>query len=99
MNVTLARRLAIPAFALAAGATTTDNPANAHPLVVVVDGTVGHRLQLTTADLAGLPQHTITVSFLAGTELQTHTYTGPLLLDVLNLAQPRFNPKIKNDKL
>src|SRR5262249_6784167 len=31
-------------------------------------------------------------TFLSGTGPQTHTYTGPLLLDVVNLAQPRFNP-------
>ena len=66
---------------------------------VVVKGTVGHRLKLTAADLAALPQHTQTVTFLAGTAPQTHVYTGPLLVDVLNAADPTFDPDIKNDKL
>jgi hypothetical protein len=60
---------------------------------------VEHRLKLTAADLAALPQHSQTVTFLAGTGPQTHTYTGPLLVDVLNAAGPTFDPDIKNDKL
>ena len=39
------------------------------------------------------------MTFQSGTGEQTHTYTGPLLLDVLNLARPAFDPEIKNDKL
>jgi DMSO/TMAO reductase YedYZ molybdopterin-dependent catalytic subunit len=75
-------------------------PADRHAAAtVVVDGTVTHRLQLTTADLGRLPQRTITVTFESGTGTQTHTYTGPLLLDVLGQAQPRFDPQVKNDKL
>lgn len=66
---------------------------------VVVRGTVAHRLKLTAADLAALPQHTQTVTFLAGSTPQTHTYSGPLLVDVLNAAGPTFDPAIKNDKL
>ena len=67
--------------------------------VVLVDGAVQHRLRLSTADLAALPQYSITVTFQSGTGTQTHTYAGPLLLDVLNRAQPRFNPDVKNDNL
>lgn len=66
---------------------------------VVIKGDVGQRLRLSAADLAALPQYSATVTFLAGSTPQTHTYTGPLLLDVLNLAQPDFDPAIKNDKL
>jgi hypothetical protein len=55
-------------------------------------------------DVAGLraptlPSHTITVTFKSGSGPQTHTYAGPLLLDVLAQAGPQFDPAIKNDKL
>ena len=51
------------------------------------------------AALRTLPPHTITVTFRAGSGTETHTYTGPLLLDVLTQAGPQFDPAIKNDKL
>jgi DMSO/TMAO reductase YedYZ molybdopterin-dependent catalytic subunit len=54
---------------------------------------------LTVADLEKLPQQTIEVTFRSGSGQQTHTYTGPLLFDVLTNAGPRFDPAIKNDKL
>jgi hypothetical protein len=41
---------------------------------------------LTAAQLAALPQHTLTVEFLAGTASQTHTERGPTLADVLQAA-------------
>jgi hypothetical protein len=65
----------------------------------LVNGKVADPLHLTVADLASLPIQTLTVSFKAGTQTETHTYTGPLLLDVVNLAQPNFNARVKNDKL
>src|SRR5262249_43926787 len=65
----------------------------------VVKGDVQHKLKLTTDDLAALPQETVTVKFLAGSTSQTHTYVGALLLDVLNMAGPEFDPNIKNDNL
>lgn len=46
-----------------------------------------------------LPQQTVTVTFRAGGVPQTHTYKGPLLLDVLTQAEPRFDPAIRNDRL
>ena len=39
------------------------------------------------------------MTFLSGTTPQTHTYTGPLLLTVINKAVPDFDPVMKNDKL
>lgn len=66
---------------------------------VLVIGKVVQKLNLATADLALLPQHTVTVTYKAGSGEQTHTFTGPTLLDVLNLAKPDFNPDIKNDKV
>jgi hypothetical protein len=75
--------------------------ASAHdaPGRFVVKGDVEHHLKLHVADLAMLPQQTMTVTFLAGSAPQTHTYTGVLLLDLLNMAGPKFDPAIKNDSL
>ncbi|MEU4162119.1 molybdopterin-dependent oxidoreductase [Actinoplanes sp. NPDC026670] len=93
--------IAVSGAAAAAQPAATPPAANtgSHRIVVQIDGAVQHRLRLTNQRLAGLPQHTVTVTFQSGSGPQTHTYTGPLLLDVLNLAGPRFNPEIKNDKL
>jgi len=50
----------------------------------------GHRqVILPATTLAGLPQQTRTVTFLAGTAAQTHTETGPTLSAVLHAAQVR----------
>src|SRR5215470_15624565 len=65
----------------------------------VVKGDVANKLKLTTKDLAALPQHALHVKFQAGSAVQEHDYTGPLLLDVLNLAGPEFDATIKNDNL
>jgi hypothetical protein len=51
------------------------------------------------ANLAALAQKTITVTFSSGTGQQTHTFTGPLLLDVINAAKPRFSSTIHNVQL
>ena len=45
---------------------------------------------LTAAQLAALPERTLTVSFLAGTASQTHTEVGPTLADVLRAAHLGF---------
>ena len=67
---------------------------------VVVKGDVQLKLKLTVADLAAIqPQQSLTVTFLSGSTPQTHTYTGPRLIDVLNRAVPEFDPAIKNDNL
>lgn len=49
--------------------------------------------------LALLPQKTVDVQYRAGATVEQHTFTGPLLLDVLGLAGPSFDPAVKNDKL
>lgn len=41
----------------------------------------------------------MTVAFQTGSNTQRHTFTGPLLLDVLSSASPRFDPRVKNDSL
>jgi len=96
------RRIAlglICGLALLAGTAAVAGDAADKPGRFVVSGDVEHRLKLHVSDLVKLPQQMLTVSFLAGNGYQTHTYTGPLLLDVLNLAGPAFDPSIKNDKL
>jgi DMSO/TMAO reductase YedYZ molybdopterin-dependent catalytic subunit len=98
----LGRSIALGAVAVAftftaVGAVPTE--AGQRQDTVVVRGDVEHRLKLTATDLAALPQVTVTVTFLAGTASQTHTFSGPLLLDVIDAAGPEFDPTIKNDKL
>ena len=39
------------------------------------------------------------MTYRAGSGSEHHVFTGPLLLDVLARAVPRFDPAIKNDKL
>jgi Oxidoreductase molybdopterin binding domain len=64
----------------------------------VVTGDVQHKLRLSIADLAAMPgQRRVEVTFHAGSSTESHVYTGPLLLDVVTLAAPRFDPAIKND--
>jgi hypothetical protein len=84
-----------------AGANGTDvHQARAgSPGSFAVVGNVKHRLVLNSAVLALLPQHEETLTFLAGSTPETHTFKGPLLSDVLNLAGPKFDPAVKNDKL
>jgi hypothetical protein len=64
-----------------------------------VVGNVKQRLVLNTAVLDLLPSKTLDVTFQAGPTTEHHTFTGPLLRDVLALAGPQFDPAVKNDKL
>lgn len=67
---------------------------------IIVKGNVQQKLRLSVADLAAMPnQKTVMVTFNTMNGPRTNTYTGPLLLDVLNRARTRFDPAIKNDKL
>ena len=96
--------LALTAFASAGAVASTSAP-NLPPLTGVlagkflVIGDVAHPALLDVPALAALPAHTETVTFKAGNGSQTHTYVGPLLVDVLTQAGPQFDPTIKNDKL
>jgi hypothetical protein len=70
------------------------------PGSVGVVGDVANPLVIDAAILDALPQHTVNVTFTAGGGAPVpHTFTGPLLLDVLAAAGPRFDPAIKNDRL
>jgi len=55
--------------------------------LVIQDG--NRQVVVPAATLAGLPQQTRTVTFLAGTAAQTHTETGPSLSDALRAAHVR----------
>ena len=86
------------------GVLARDRPHNSHepPAAgsLVVAGNVEHRLRMSVADLAAMPgQQTVEVDYRAGSGTEHHVFTGPLLLDVLARAVPRFDPAIKNDKL
>lgn len=70
------------------------------PGSVGIVGDVANPLVIDAAILDALPQHTVNVSFTAGGGAPVpHTFTGPLLLDVLAAAAPSFDPAIKNDRL
>lgn len=77
--------------------TTAEGKASAGSFVVA--GNVKHRLVLSNRVLERLPSRTVDATFRAGPNTETRTYTGPLLLDVLELARPAFDPQIRNDKL
>jgi len=66
-----------------------------------VTGQVKHPLKLSIAELATFKQHTVKVSYLGGMPevMQHHTFSGPLLLDVLKKAGPEFRAAVKNDSL
>jgi hypothetical protein len=59
---------------------------------VSIKGAVEDRGPITRAQLAALPQHNFTAHFQTAKGSSTHTYSGPLLLDVLKLAKPNFGP-------
>lgn len=65
----------------------------------LVIGAVARPQILIVADLEKLPQRTVEVEFRTRNGVEKHTYTGPLLFDVLTQAGPRFDPAIRNDKL
>ena len=69
------------------------------PNAVTVDGAVGERRTWTVDQLATLPLQTQDASYLAEGGERTLHARGVSLLDLLNRAKPKFNPKIKRDEL
>ena len=69
----------------------------------VIAGKLEQTLLLSTEEvanyLATTNPHVYTVSFVAGTATETHTFTGFLLYDVLTFLHPTFDPAVKNDRL
>src|SRR5262245_35658474 len=68
---------------------------------VVITGELEDRVFLTFEqfEALALQLHTLTVTFQAGQAVEQHTFTGFLLIDVLNLLKPQFDPDVKNDRL
>src|SRR5262249_44458180 len=68
---------------------------------IIITGEIDDRALLTFDQFSALPLNiqTVTVSFLAGSSEETHTFTGFLLYDVMNFLHPQFDPAVKNDKL
>src|SRR5437879_5415187 len=67
---------------------------------VIVDGSVDRPTLFSVADLAALPGHSLDVSSSStrgGT--RHHVEAGPLLVDVLAKAGPRFDRRVKNGEL
>ncbi|MEU6549908.1 molybdopterin-dependent oxidoreductase [Streptomyces sp. NPDC046915] len=67
---------------------------------VVLTGDLARPARLTVAALLAWPQHRTRVSFECATSgVQRHTFTGPLLHDVLAAAGPVFDPARRKDRL
>ncbi|WP_433424278.1 molybdopterin-dependent oxidoreductase [Microtetraspora malaysiensis] len=66
---------------------------------VKVRGEVDHPRSFSLARLRSLPQHTVRVRYQTSHGAEKHTFTGPLLADVLALTQPRIDPDVKNTQL
>jgi molybdate transport system substrate-binding protein len=62
-----------------------------------IDGLVNNPHSFTYDDLAALPSETETVSFQGPNGVETHTYTGVKLYDLLQAAGPQTDPARKND--
>ncbi|MEV6868486.1 molybdopterin-dependent oxidoreductase [Streptosporangium subroseum] len=82
-----------------APATTATHQASPAAPPVKIRGDVAHPRSFTLARLRSLPQHTVRVRYQTSKGTEKHTFTGPLLLDVLTLAEPRFKAETKNDQL
>jgi hypothetical protein len=59
---------------------------------IIVKGMVAHPGAMDSAALSTLPQSSVTGSFDSMSGKQTHSWTGPLLLDVLNQASVTDEP-------
>ncbi len=64
-----------------------------------VGGEVQHRLELDLKKLEALPPANENVWYFAGGSAVNTTWTGALLLDVLNAAVLNLDPNVKNDIL
>src|SRR5262249_18409241 len=96
--------LALAVFASASAVASTsapDLPSLIGPPAgkVLLIGDIDHSRILDVEALRKLPAKTVDVTFKTGSGVEHHVYVGPLLLDVLTQAGPKFDPGIKNDKL
>lgn len=77
--------------------TSTDLPAAGQ---VALSGEVRAPAWLSVATLRSMPQREMTVSFECRTSgARRHYFTGPLLIDVLHGAEPRFDAGERKDRL
>jgi len=74
-------------------------PSPPSPGTVLIDGDVARPTLVPLSQLQALAQRQTTVSFLQGTSPQTPTEQGPLLEDVIDLAQPKFRSNCPDDAL
>jgi len=65
---------------------------------LTVKGAVHNRGPISRAELADMKARAFKITFQTGDGPQTHKYSGPLLLDVLNMAEPAFSTD-KHDPL
>ncbi|SEN35662.1 molybdopterin-binding protein [Actinacidiphila rubida] len=85
-----------PAAAAAAAGTAAAGPV----AEVALTGDLARPGPLTVAALRGRRQHLARVEFACATSGERrHTFTGPLLHDVLLDAGPRFDPRRRKDRL
>jgi hypothetical protein len=99
---TSALLLAISTVAWGATGASAGRVVNAVPPIawLKIGGTgVANPMTLKTAELASLPQRSISVSIANGGQTQIHTESGPYLSDVLTLAGTQFATACKNDLL
>jgi hypothetical protein len=63
----------------------------------LIVGKLDNRAALSVAELRALPipMQTLTVTFLAGSTPEQHTFVGPLLYDLVNHFGPKFDPDVK----
>ena len=87
----------VPGLALAGERKPIQRPVGS----VVITGELDERVFLTFEQFEKLPltSHNLSVMFQAGQAVETHTFTGFLLFDVMNFLKPQFDPDVKNDKL
>ncbi|MGP4105154.1 molybdopterin-dependent oxidoreductase [Nonomuraea sp. KM90] len=92
-----------PATATAAAATAAGPSSSRQSafgaVPVKVRGEVAQPRWFTLARLRSLPQHTVRVRYQTSHGAEKHTFTGPLLADVLALTKPRIDPDVKNGQL
>ena len=107
LSAVLVAAVAAPSTALMQAASTptvvvTEQPgppATSFAPSVAVDGLVAQPHSFALADLQALPQVTLPVVFGAGGSIQSATFTGPRLLDVLQAAGGPTFPAGKNGQL
>lgn len=109
--IALALAATLPLAAVSTAAAAAAGPgANARPDAtasaghatrwpVRVRGEVARPGTFTLERLRKLPQHRLKVRYGTSGGTETHEFSGPLLLDVLNAAGPSFDPGIRNDAL